>query len=40
MKIAAKYNGGGHTAASGCTMMMPLQAAKKILIEECRKQLR
>jgi phosphoesterase RecJ-like protein len=40
MKIAEKYNGGGHTAASGCTMMMSLQDAKKILIEECRKQLR
>jgi phosphoesterase RecJ-like protein len=40
MEIAEKYNGGGHSAASGCTMMMPLQDAKKVLIEECRRQLR
>jgi phosphoesterase RecJ-like protein len=39
MKIAEKYNGGGHSAASGCTMKMPLQNAKRILIEEFRKQL-
>jgi phosphoesterase RecJ-like protein len=40
MEIAEKYNGGGHSAASGCTIMIPLQDAKKVLIEECRRQLR
>lgn len=39
MKIAEKYNGGGHLAASGCTMYMKLDEAKKMLVEECRLQL-
>jgi phosphoesterase RecJ-like protein len=39
MKIAGKYNGGGHKVASGCTMMMPLTEAKNTLIKECLLQL-
>lgn len=40
MKIAGKYNGGGHKVASGCTMKMSLKEAKNTLIEECRQQLK
>ena len=32
-KIAAMFGGGGHKAASGCTMPMPLAEAKKKLLE-------
>lgn len=39
MSIAEKHNGGGHLAASGCTMKMPLEEAKRILVEECGSQL-
>jgi phosphoesterase RecJ-like protein len=39
MMIAEKHDGGGHFAASGCTMKMPLEEAKKVLVEECRLQM-
>src|SRR5205085_7488062 len=32
-KVAAMFGGGGHAAASGCTMPMPLGEAKKRLVE-------
>ena len=31
--VAAKFGGGGHKAASGCTMPFPIEEAKAKLIE-------
>jgi len=31
-KVAARYGGGGHAAASGCTIPLPLDAAKEQLV--------
>ena len=36
-KIAKDLGGGGHVGASGCTLKMPLDSAKGLVIRECSK---
>ncbi len=36
-KIAAKFGGGGHPAAAGCTLDADLQTAEKLVIEEASR---
>jgi phosphoesterase RecJ-like protein len=38
--IAQKYGGGGHTLAAGVTLDGPLEAAKKLVVEEIAAQLK
>ena len=37
-KIAQKHGGGGHRQASGVTLAGPLDAAKKLVVDEIQKQ--
>lgn len=36
-QITARFNGGGHQRAAGCTINKPLKIAKELLIEEIKK---
>jgi phosphoesterase RecJ-like protein len=33
--LAARFNGGGHAAAAGCQLELPLEAARELLVEVC-----
>ncbi|MGL4483900.1 MAG: DHH family phosphoesterase [Anaerovoracaceae bacterium] len=38
-KIAAKYNGGGHKKAAGCTIELGIEATKKLMMKEIEEEL-
>lgn len=38
-RICKHFGGGGHLRASGCRIFVPLQVAKSLLLEECKKEL-
>ena len=38
-RVAAHFGGGGHRQAAGCTLLMPLEEAKKAVIDELAKEL-
>jgi phosphoesterase RecJ-like protein len=39
-KIAAKFGGGGHTAAAGAYLPGPLESAKQLIIAEVTEQVK
>ena len=39
-KVCAKFNGGGHVRAAGCTIFEDLDTAEAMIIEEINRHLR